>query len=440
MKKKQPKIKRITPNAGQQEALDTMKKFLKNKSVHEFCLDGVAGTGKTTVIKELFLKEDKKKQLYIPRSVIGVTVSHKARLVLQQHIPNCITYAAAVNMTIEYDQWGEMMFVPKTGDFKQSKIYGYKYIIFDEASMVSEEMRIILNSSCSPGAKIIYMGDSHQLPPIKPRTGKYEPDKDSSVFDLPNKFTLTEKMRQTDGDVIADICDMACKHIDTDCSMDWIRDIKTQFDKRSKKGVSLTTEDKVIKSFVTNYRNGVDCRITAYRNRRIDSLNNSVRYELYGEEADKPYVKHDLIVGNDMYAPIDPSMPVFYNGEDMIVEIVNEEMIDEIPCWALWCKGKDVPLYVVKEEGYNEYTYRISQLKAEALRTKTWFDYMAFKKKFASINYGYAISLYKIQGTTIRGVYVDINDIFGVKPLTNKRKLQSVYVGASRPTHFLAIF
>ena len=57
MKKKQPKIKRITPNAGQQEALDTMKKFLKNKSVHEFCLDGVAGTGKTTVIKELFLKE-----------------------------------------------------------------------------------------------------------------------------------------------------------------------------------------------------------------------------------------------------------------------------------------------------------------------------------------------------------------------------------------------
>ena len=93
-------------------------------------------------------------------------------------------------MTIEYDQWGEMMFVPKTGDFKQSKIYGYKYIIFDEASMVSEEMRIILNSSCSPGAKIIYMGDSHQLPPIKPRTGKYEPDKDSSVFDLPNKVHL----------------------------------------------------------------------------------------------------------------------------------------------------------------------------------------------------------------------------------------------------------
>ena len=91
-----------------------------------------------------------------------------------------------------------------------------------------------------------------------------------------------------------------------------------------------------------------------------------MRYELYGRGRRNPYVKGDLIVGNDMYAPIDPSMPVFYNGEDMIVEIVNEEMIDEIPCWALWCKGKDVPLYVVKEEGYNEYTYRISQLKGRS--------------------------------------------------------------------------
>ena len=106
---------------------------------------------------------------------------------------------------------------------------------------------------------------------------------------------------------------------------------------------------------------------------------------------------------------------------------------DEVVDYTEWSK-------VAKEEGYDEYTSRIAQLKAEAIRTKTWFEYMAFKKKFASINYGYAISLYKIQGTTIRGVYVDINDIFGVKPLTNKRKLQSVYVGASRPTHFLAIF
>jgi len=157
---KQKKVKRIIPNAGQAEFIALAKKFNKDKTKKEFCLDGSGGTGKTTIIKELFLKEDKKnpKIFHVSNSVIGVTVSHKARIILNEQLPNCITYAAAVNMSIEFDAWGEMVFVPKNGEFKQSKLYGYKYIVFDEASMVSDEMREILQMSCSPNAKIIYLG------------------------------------------------------------------------------------------------------------------------------------------------------------------------------------------------------------------------------------------------------------------------------------------
>lgn len=437
---KQPKIKRINPNEGQAEALSLMKKFIKDKKVHEFCLNGVGGTGKTTVIKELFLKEDKSKQLYIPRSVIGVTVSHKARLVLQEHIPNSITYAAAVNMTIDYDQWGEMIFVPKSGDFRNSKIYGYKYIIFDEASMVSDEMRTILNNSCSAGAKIIYLGDNHQLPPIKPRSGGYLPDKDSSVFDLPDNYTLTEKMRQNEGDYIAHLCDVTCEHIDGDNSLSFIKDIRQEYDGRSKKGVSLTTEEKVIKSFVKNFKDGANVRITAYRNARINYLNDIIRKEIFGADAEHEFTVGELIVGNDQYAPVDLDFPVYFNGEDMIVERVEEEYVEDIGCWRLWCKNKDKPIYVVKDDNFHQYNAKIAALKADALSTKFWGDYMAFKKLYANVSYGYAVSLYKIQGTTLRGVYVDVHDILGVKPLTDKRKLQSIYVGFSRPTHFLGIF
>jgi len=438
MKKK--KFKRITPNDGQAEALALMKKFNKSKDVHEFCLNGVGGTGKTTVIKELFIKEDKSKQLYIPRSVIGVTVSHKARLVLQEHIPNSITYAAAVNMIIDYDQWGEMIFVPKTSDFRNSKIYGYKYIIFDEASMVSDEMRLILNNSCSAGAKIIYLGDNHQLPPIKPRNGAYSPDKDSSVFDLPNKYTLTEKMRQNEGDYIAQLCDITCQHIDGDNSLSFIKDIRQEYDGRSKKGVALTTEDKVIKSFVKNYRDGMNIRITAYRNMRINYLNDVIRKELFGLKAADEFTPGELIVGNDQYAPVDFDQPIYFNGEDMIVEKVEKETVEDIDCWRLWCKDKDKPIYVVTDECLPQYNSKIASLKSEALATKFWGDFMSFKKLFANVSYGYAVSLYKIQGSTLRGVYVDVHDILGVKPLTDKRKLQSIYVGFSRPTHFLGIF
>ena len=116
MKKK--RVERVTPNKGQEEALLQMKKFIKSKSKDiEFCLDGSGGTGKTTIIKEIFINQNKKKkdEFYVATIVVGIAVSHKARLVLSEHLPNSITNASAVNMPVEFDRWGEMIFIPKTG-------------------------------------------------------------------------------------------------------------------------------------------------------------------------------------------------------------------------------------------------------------------------------------------------------------------------------------
>lgn len=435
-------VNRVIPNKGQAEALALMRKFLRDKEAREFCLNGSGGTGKTTIIKELFLKEDKhnKGVFYVKDTVIGSTVSHRARLVLQEHLPNCTTYAAAVNMTVDFDDWGEMIFIPKTKNVKQSKIYPYKYIVFDEASMVSSEMREILLKCCNPKAKIIYLGDHCQLPPIKPRQGNYDPNVDSPVFDLKWKYTLTEKMRQTEGDYIAELCDTVREHIDGDKEIKWIGGIKSVFDKETNKGIQLTKESAVIKSFINNFRNGIDCKILAYRNSRINDLNFYVRKELFPETYQEKYVTGDLIVGNDMYAPNEWLDPVFYNGEDMIVKSAYKSVMNGIKCDVIWAENKDTPIYIPSDEGAHDYRKKIMELKEEAMETESWDAYMEFKSKFANISYGYAVTLYKIQGTTLYGVYMDIHDIFGVKPLTDKRKLQSIYVGFSRPTNFLAIF
>lgn len=435
-------IKRITPNEGQTEALKLMKKFNKCKTSKEFCLDGSGGTGKTTIIKELFIKAEKNnpENYYVQKSVIGVTVSHKARMVLNNSLPNCITYAAAVNMSIEFDPWGEMIFVPKGNEFKLSKLYNYKYIVFDEASMVSEEMRQVLHMSCAPGSKIIYLGDHCQLPPIKPKNGNYDPNMDSSVFDLADKYTLTQKMRQTEGDHIATLCDTIREHIDGDQDLSWIPNLKRQFDPQANKGYSFSNDQAVVKSFVKNYKDGVDCRITAYRNKRIDQLNFWIRRDLFGPKSSETYTIGDLVVGNDLYNPGNDNEPIFFNGEDMIVKSIGESYVNDICCYELWMEDKTRPVFVVKEEDMPKYNKEIARLKAEAKRTNSWFEYMGFKSAYASINYGYAVSLYKIQGTTLTGAYVDLSDIMGVKPLSDKRKLQSFYVGCSRPTNFLAMF
>lgn len=433
-------ITRVTPNKGQAEFLEQGKKFLKDKTAKEFCLNGPGGTGKTTIIKELLCKDDKKNKghFYIPQTVIGVTVAHKARIVLEKQIKNSITYASAVNLMIDFDPWGEMIFVPKKGEFKQSKLYAYNTIVFDEASMIGEEMRIILQQSCNPKAKFLYLGDDSQLPPIKPKSGHYDPNADSPVFSLPWQYTLTEKMRQDDDDIIARLGDTARLHIKGDQDLNWITELHTEYDTAARKGFSRTNETAVIRSYVQNFKEGVDSRIVAYRNKRVDHLNYEIRKMLYPQTYEQQFVPGDLLVGNDQYSPEDDV--IFYNGEDLLVESVDKKKVLEVDCYCLWCKGKKKPVYVPSEDGVDLYNDRIAFLKRVALQTHYWRDYMEFRSQFASVSYGHALTLYKVQGSTMHGVYVDVSDIFGVKPLTNKRKLQSFYVGVSRPTHFAALF
>ena len=433
-------IQCVTPNNGQAEFLEKGKKFLKDKTAKEFCLNGPGGTGKTTIIKELLKREDKnnKGNWYIPQSVIGVTVAHKARIVLEEHIKNSITYASAVNLMIDFDQWGEMIFVPKKGEFKQSKLYNYKYIVFDEASMIGEEMRIILQQSCHPGAKFIYMGDDCQLPPIKPRNGRYDADADSPVFSLPWQYTLTEKMRQNDDDIIARLGDTSREHIKGDQNLNWITRLKTEYNAAERKGFSRSHEEAVVKSYVSNFKEGINSRMVAYRNTRVDHLNHEVRMRLFPETYEERFVPGDLLVGNDQYTPENDT--IFFNGEDLMIEGVERCKVLEVDCHQLWCKGKNMPVYVPSAEGMDLYNDRLAFLKRVAIQTHYWKDYMEFRSQYANVSYGHALTLYKVQGSTLYGVYVDVSDIFGVKPLTNKRKLQSFYVGVSRPTNFLAMF
>ena len=46
--------------------------------------------------------------------------------------------------------------------------------------------------------------------------------------------------------------------------------------------------------------------------------------------------------------------------------------------------------------------------------------------------YGYAITAYKAQGSSYDSIYLDINDVLLTRPLTPKRKLQTIYTAITR--------
>jgi hypothetical protein len=432
----------VTLNWQQEEALIKMKEFLKDESKLEFTLKGAGGTGKSFLIKELFKrKKPNKDEWYVPYTVIGVTVTHMARLNLMKSIPNTTTYASAANLQMMFDPNGEVYFIEKYSNHDFSELRGFKYVIFDECSMVDHVMKKTIRKCCSVDTKIIWLGDDAQLPPINAK-GEH----DSPTFDVPDQYELTIKMRQNNEDYIAILGDEIRSHIKGDWSIDFLNNLKQQWDTEKGKGYSITTISNVIRSYVKNFQDGIDVHITSYRNKRIEQLNTMIRTFLWDDKSSEMYVPGEFIVMNDQYSPNKEILA--YCGQTFKIQSLSVQMIEIIECyvivvpkWNRLPKSKEtVTLLVPTHKGIIHYKRELDLLKQQAIISKRWDSYQAFKSKFANISYAYAMNNYKIQGSTITGCYVDLSDILAVKPISNKRKLQAFYVGISRPTKFLAIF
>jgi len=302
-------------------------------------------------------------------------------------------------------------------------------------------MKRIIIDCCDVNAKIIWMGDPAQLPPIETNG-----DHDSPCFDVPDQYELTIKMRQDDDDHIAILGDEIRTHIFGDHDLLWLNNLKQQWDTEKGKGYSITTIAKVITSYISNFNEGYDVRITSYRKKRVEQINDMIRTFLWDDKSSEKYVIGEFIVMNDQYSPNRDILA--YCGQTFRITDMYIEMIEFVECymiivprWNAYKKtGETVTLPVPTEKGYIAYKRHLEQLKSEAVRSKRWDQYQQFKNQFANISYAYAMNNYKIQGSTIKGCYVDLSDILDVKPISAKRKLQAFYVGVSRPTDFLAIF
>lgn len=426
-------MKNITLSNDQTKALNGLREFYKDKNARECVLEGAGGTGKTFLIQMLFQRRKPNSEaLYVPKSILGIAVTHQAVLNLRNSIPNSKTYASAVDLKMEYDVHGNIYFIPRNNGWIYNEMRSYKHIVVDECSQFSQEMREILLRNVSPNAKIYWLGDIAQLPPIG-----YGNDKDSPVFNLPIRFELNEKIRQKKGDYIAELCDFTRERIFTDHDLSFIANLGTKFNNKTKKGYSISSYNNMVESYVRNFNEGKNVRITSYRNARIQQINGIIRDRLWGENANDKYVIGEFIVMNDQYSPY--GTPIAYNGQTFFIEDITIETINFVECYVLKVKN-NINLAVPTDEGMEVYNKEVSRLKFNAIRERDWYEYTLFTQKYAKISYAYAVTNYKIQGATVHGCYVDVSDILSVKPLSNKRKLQAFYVGISRPSHFLAIF
>lgn len=443
----------VYANKGQQEALDLLEEFLKSNE-KEFTLIGRGGTGKTTIIKKVLSQLNGK-------SVMGMTVAHKAKKVLGRSIgrDKVKTFASATanKMNETTGKFEPDMYARQQGRVPISSV---DVLIVDEASMISPKMRDEINSLIRQGTKVIYMGDNAQLPPV----GESE---DSPVFNLKNQYTLKEKMRQAKTSPIIDVGSVVADNIEGETKLVAIKDRVSKFDEESKSETVFVSDDNVaIDMMITDIKNAKMnpdfVKAVTFNNENhnasqsVKNLNIKIRAKLWGDKASNQLNVGEMLTAYDSYAkvpkPTEDDM-IIHNSEDFVVKAFTETSVKNTVKVASREKGERSFTYnynvldveLIDDEGKpikgNSVTMIANSSKAqyEADMARLWKEdsqlAIALKGQFANLQYGYAITSHKAQGSTYTNTYVFEDNILGP---TNGgdtiTKNKSLYVAVSRPT------
>jgi exodeoxyribonuclease-5 len=443
----------VYANAGQRKAIDLLKAFLEDKQP-EFLLQGKGGTGKTTIIKKI-LEDAAKKRM----RVLAVAPTHKAKKVLGKSMTGVKTATLASALAIKLDETtGKFLPDQYARDRNRVPVKNADLIIIDESSMISDKLLDELREMAERGTKIIFMGDRAQLPPVGQET-------DSKVFDVSNGYELTEKMRQAATSPIIGIGSKVAANVETTGQR--VANPITQTDRVTQtddvSGSSIIWEDServALDQFVEDIQQANGdvnyAKIVTFNNQShsspqsVKSLNNKVRYKLFGEDArTTQFMEGELLTAYDTFGGEDP---LFFNSEDFLVKSSErvgpkeftlktysakkgERIITvTVDVTYLGLTNEDGNLLkelvpVVSQEGKAEY----DKLLADLFKTDPQMAYK-LKDKFANLEYGYAVTSHKAQGSTYTNVYVMEDNIMGPSNGGSiKAKNQSLYVAVSRP-------
>lgn len=424
--------KQLSPD--QRKGLAEMLTFMRDTSQREMVLTGAAGTGKTSLL-HVFLKELSKEFKKI--KVYCTAYTNEAVRVLSQRSGKNYdkTISGLLGLKLEQNEDKGKILV-RDGVCHARK---YRLIVIDEASMINDDCYAMIQSVLRdfPQMKILYVGDEAQLPPVNFAS--------SVVFScVPNIFRLTKVMRVSEDNPIIDLV----TPIRDPRNMFRPEDCFEHVDRVNERGegVRFYTAKKpffenLFADFMSEeYKDNKNfCRLLAYTNNAVDKSNCFIRRHIFGNEVEEYTPGDDLIVTEGYSIPLagDKTLQVYANGERL--EVIEAEKYTEqetnIVCWSLLVDNYLAPsnkrelrhIKVVSAEGLPTYIALKRKLigKAKTLcaevdpitgrpvhnRHEVWQEYYDFINSFCYVNYSYAMTIHKAQGSTIDNVYVVEKDI-----------------------------
>lgn len=466
-------------NDQQKSALYELEKFIEDGGT-EITLSGYAGTGKSTIIGIFSKWLDHRIGI---GNIVYTAPTHRANVITKQNNPNANVYtlSALFGFTPDTDiameqgslDLRELEFRSKN----QVKYEPGQLIIIDEASMVQDGLyEYIQKIVAKDGVSVIYVGDSAQLRPVKS-------DHISKVFtsDGVPQITLTKVERTGDNPILKEATRLRRGE-----GLSYQTDINDKG-----QGVLYTSDDAIIdknlKQIVTSEEFNADplhFRVLTATNAAVSAYNSKIRSLRYGKFA-KPFVKGDIIMGysnklrkpDGSYKLVNSGDYVIQNITDTTVKFKTDKGDIEFKAFKLSIRPTgstimdDFQITVIDKNEPDsklfeivEYKDRLWRMAKEAKQDKQISKYrdlvqMAFNidnelnitknlednqgrlKIRKAIDYGYAQTVWKSQGSTYSKVLILSNEIdtFGYGRDVMQLRNELRYVAVSRAKNFVII-
>ena len=456
----------------QEQAIEKMVKWSGTNNTHKYVLEGPAGTGKTTIVKEF------KKHSIKQGGFIVSAPTHKAVRVVSNDVGvegHTIQKLLGLrpNMNLEHFDPNNVQYDP----FGKRHIENYNTIVIDEASMLSRKMIGYIDKEAAlHNVKILYIGDGSQLPPVG--------EGYSSVFNVPAeiKSSLTTIMRQGNDNPLAQLL-VDIRYGIGRKSFDYINTLMGKHNIKEGKGYMHLDDAKFqqysMRAFNNDkfFNNISFCKLITYTNDNVSIWNKFIRNSLFPTSNEQAVIVHDLFMCYNTIIDEFNNAKIT-NSEEYIVNDLNDYCnADNLKGWMVKFKevstGHNTPyLFIIDHNDAKtllHYTLSLQRLIVEAsnranspsIRSKKWKAFYEYKNRNLSLiqikdsntgkliadkdlDYGYAITSHKSQGSTYDHSFVNLTNIVygnGNTHMVNDANMinRLFYVAASRAKDTLSI-
>lgn len=408
---------KLTLNVGQKEALECLDSFVSGASgPKQFGLFGAAGTGKTSVVAQLFEYTRTNK---FDRVVLSAP-THKAVGVLSQAataLPARTIHSLLGCRKQRDDNTGEITYPP---DPDRQPIEEFDVVVIDECSMIGDTLYSwIEDAQDRHGFKVIWLGDPYQLAPVN--------DGDRSpTFDIDTSVTLTQIMRHV-GPIQA-ACNAVREAIQCGNKPPIAR---PKGGDSSRIRAFRNTRADIDRMFDDYQDNAAESKILAFRNDDVNWCNSYMRARLYGADAD-PYVSGERLVVSSTSEST--SGAILHSGTECeVLDVVRDRYLG-LDYWRLYVCTSHTAEHEIRVFGdraqRHAYKKEESRLRDRAQAGEGWAPFFELKEAFGHVRPGYATTVHKGQGSTFDRVYFMQSEMLGVNDVDLKSRL--LYVAYSR--------